>query len=201
MCNPLLKRIIDNILALIALPLGIALIFSSAILLYIESPGPVIFKQKRLGKDRKYFLMYKIRKFHPDESEFGRGFTLASDSRCTKVGAVLEKLKFDELPQLFNILKGDMSIIGPRPITLFFEDEYESKYEELFAYRPGIFGPNQILYRNEGEILSNQKDPERYYREVLVKDKAERDIDYFQNTSCFSQYLLVLKGLYTTIFK
>ena len=76
-----------------------------------------------------------------------------------------------------------MSIVGPRPITLFFEDEYESKYDELFQYSPGIFGPNQILYRNEGEILSEQNDPEHYYRKVLVKDKAERDIDYFANTN------------------
>jgi lipopolysaccharide/colanic/teichoic acid biosynthesis glycosyltransferase len=201
MCNPIIKRILDCLLAFIALPFGIILIVISGSFLYLESPGPIIFKQKRLGKDRRYFTMYKIRKFHPEESEFGRGFTLASDSRCTKVGAILEKIKLDELPQLINILKGDMSIIGPRPITLFFEDEYESKYDILFNYRPGIFGPNQILYRNEGSILSSQLDPEKYYREFLVKDKAERDIDYFQNTSCFSQYILVIKGLYATVFK
>jgi lipopolysaccharide/colanic/teichoic acid biosynthesis glycosyltransferase len=201
MCNPIIKRILDCLLAFIALPFGIILIVISGLFLYLESPGPIIFKQKRLGKDRRYFTMYKIRKFHPEESEFGRGFTLASDSRCTKVGAVLEKIKLDELPQLINILKGDMSIIGPRPITLFFEDEYESKYAALFNYRPGIFGPNQILYRNEGSILSSQSDPEKYYREFLVKDKAERDIGYFQNTSCFSQYVLVIKGLYATVFK
>ena len=201
MCNPILKRAIDFILCFLAFPLQIILITISIIFLYIESPGPVIFKQKRLGRDRRYFMMYKIRKFHPDESEFGRGYTLASDSRCTKVGLILEKLKFDELPQLYNILIGDMSIVGPRPITLFFEDEYESKYDELFQYSPGIFGPNQILYRNEGEILSEQNDPERYYRKVLVKDKAERDIDYFANTNCFHQYLLIAKGIYTTIFK
>ena len=201
MCNPILKRAIDFILCFLALPLAIILITISIIFLYIESPGPVIFKQKRIGRDRRYFMMYKIRKFHPDESEFGRGYTLASDARCTKVGLILEKLKFDELPQLYNILMGDMAIVGPRPITLFFEDEYESKYDELFQYSPGIFGPNQILYRNEGEILSEQNDPERYYRKVLVKDKAERDIDYFANTNCFLQYLLIAKGIYTTIFK
>ena len=148
MCNPLIKRIIDIILVLIALPFGLILIVISGLFLYIESPGPIIFKQKRLGQNRKYFVMYKIRKFHPDESEFGKGYTLASDSRCTKVGAALEKIKFDELPQLFNIMKGDMAIVGPRPMPLFFEDEYKLKYDQLFQYRPGIFGPNQILYRN-----------------------------------------------------
>ena len=93
MCNPLIKRIIDIILVLIALPFGLILIVISGLFLYIESPGPIIFKQKRLGQNRKYFVMYKIRKFHPDESEFGKGYTLASDSRCTKVGAALEKIK------------------------------------------------------------------------------------------------------------
>ncbi len=201
MCDPTAKRAIDCILCLVALPLAIILIMVSSIFLYIESPGPVIFKQKRLGRDRKYFMMYKIRKFHPDESEFGRGYTLASDTRCTKVGLILEKLKFDELPQLYNILVGDMAIVGPRPITLFFEDEYQSKYDQLFQYRPGIFGPNQILYRNEGQLLSEQGDPEHYYRTILVKDKAERDIKYFSETNCFRQYLLIAKGIYSTIFK
>ena len=78
----------------------------SSICLYFESPGPVIFKQKRLGRDRKYFKMYKIRKFHPDESEFGRGYTLASDSRCTKVGLILEKLKFKRNMKKFMLFLG-----------------------------------------------------------------------------------------------
>ena len=96
MCNPILKRAIDLILSLLGLPFAAIIIIISSIFLYIESPGPVIFKQKRLGKHRKYFRMYKIRKFHPDESEFGRGYTLASDSRCTKVGLVLEKHEEEE---------------------------------------------------------------------------------------------------------
>ena len=88
-----------------------------------------------------------------------------------------------------------------RPLPLFFEDEYKLKYDQLFQYRPGIFGPNQILYRNEGKLLSKQDDPEHYYRTVLIKDKAERDIKYFAETKCFDQYLLIAKGIYTTIFK
>ncbi len=201
MCNPIIKRVIDFSLVLVALPVAVILITISGLILYIESPGPIIFKQKRLGQNRKYFVIYKIRKFHPDESESGAGFTLASDSRCTKVGNILEKIKFDELPQLFNILKGDMAIVGPRPMPLYFEKEYLGKYDDLFKFKPGIFGLNQILYRNEGELLSKQEDPDKFYKETLIKDKAERDIDYFNSASCTSQYLLVIKGLYTTIFK
>jgi len=193
-------RVLDVLIVLVSLPVVIPTILFFSLLIYIDDPGSVIFSQRRLGKNKKIFYMYKLRKFRCNESSNGRAVTLSNDSRFTKVGRIIEKFKIDELPQFYNILVGDMSFVGPRPITMFFADEYENLYYDLFKFRPGVFGPNQVKYRNEGKILAQQKNPEKYYRDFLIKDKAERDILFFSNAGLYDYISILLKGIFAVIF-
>ena len=193
-------RVLDILIILISLPIVIPIVLVFSLLIYFDDPGSVIFTQKRLGKNKVVFNMYKLRKFRCSESSNGQAVTLSDDDRLTKVGRFIEKSKIDELPQFYNILIGDMSLVGPRPVTMFFADEYENLYHDLFKIRPGIFGPNQVKYRNEGKILAQQENPEEYYRDFLVKDKAERDIIFFNNAGFYDYISILLKGVFAVIF-
>ena len=193
-------RALDILIVLISLPIVVPIVSIFSLLIYFDDPGSVIFTQKRLGKNKAIFNMYKLRKFRCNESSNGRAVTLSDDDRFTKVGKFIEKSKIDELPQLYNILIGNMSFVGPRPITMFFADAYENSYHDLFKFRPGVFGPNQVKYRNEGEVLAQKKNPEKFYRDFLVKDKAERDILFFNNISLYDYLSILFKGIFSVIF-
>jgi len=194
------SRIFDILIVLISLPIVIPVVFIFSLLIYFEDSGNVFFVQKRLGRNKVIFNMYKLRKFRCNESPKGRAVTLSDDDRFTIVGKFIEKCKIDELPQFYNILTGDMSFVGPRPITMFFADEYKNSYHDLFKFRPGVFGPNQVKYRNEGETLAQKENPEKFYRDFLVKDKAERDILFFNNISLYGYFSIIFKGIFSVIF-
>ena len=195
-----ITRILDISIVIISLPIVVPIVLTFSLLIYIDDPGSVIFSQRRLGKRKKIFNMYKLRKFRCNESPNGRSVTLSDDNRFTKVGKFIEKNKIDELPQFYNILRGEMSFVGPRPITMFFADEYENSYHALFKFRPGVFGPNQVKYRNESVLLSKQSNPEEFYRKFLIKDKAERDIIFFENANLYSYLLIFTKSLFSVVF-
>ena len=166
---------------------------------WLDSPGPVIFAQERLGLKGKQFKIYKFRKFSPNWGDEGPAVTAKCDVRITRVGAILERTKLDELPQLWNILKGDMSLVGPRPESPHFADLFKDDYAKVLEYVPGLFGPNQIMFRNECEMYAPDQDMETCYREVLFPRKAEKDLSYFQRANCLTDLVLILKGMWVTI--
>jgi len=118
----------------------------------------------------------------------------------TRSGRILEKTKLDELPQFWNVLKGDMSFCGPRPESLRFQQLFTGEYTQLFDFKPGIFGPNQLIFRNEGSLYPLDQDPESYYCEHLFPEKAQRDLDFFKKRNIFSELYCIAAGLFVTIF-
>ncbi|MBC2575985.1 sugar transferase [Peptostreptococcus canis] len=143
----LYQRFFDIILSLIGLTIGIPIIIIFGILIKIEDGGPITYKQERLGKNGKEFYVYKLRSMRTDAEKFGAQWAEKDDPRITKVGRFIRKTRIDEIPQLWNILKGDMGIIGPRPERAIFTKEFEEKYENFvyrLAIRPGLTGWAQV---------------------------------------------------------
>jgi len=197
--NGICKRCFDILGAVFGLIVSAPVIGLISLLLRLESPGNVIFSQTRIGLHGKRFNMHKFRKFPVDWGDRGPSVTVTCDSRMTFIGALLEKTKFDELPQLWNILRGEMSFVGPRPETLRFSDLFEGKFASLLGYVPGIFGPNQVAFRNEGEMYPPDEPPETYYRRVLFPRKARADLAYFQRANCLTDILWIIRGLWVSL--
>lgn len=171
-----------------------------SLLVWLDSPGSVIFAQERIGLNGKIFRIFKFRKFPITWGDEGPGVTTRNDPRMTTIGAILERTKLDELPQLWNILRGEMSFVGPRPESIRFADLFKGEYAELLNYIPGLLGPNQIVFRNENELYVADEDPDSYYRRVLFPQKAERDLAYFRNAHCLHDILFIIRGVQATLF-
>ena len=166
-----------------------------AILIRVKMPGgPVIFTQQRVGKDGKLFTMYKFRSMTVGHG--GSSVSVAGETRITPLGAKLRKYKLDELPELWNVLIGDMSFVGPRPDVPGYADKLIGSNRAVLKLKPGITGPASLKYRNEEEILARQSDPIRYNDEVIYPDKVRININYMKHWS----FLLDLKIIIYTIF-
>jgi lipopolysaccharide/colanic/teichoic acid biosynthesis glycosyltransferase len=161
----------------------------------IDSGFPVFFAQERLGQHGRRFWMLKFRKFPSTVGRDTRPLTLANDSRLTCVGKFLEKSKIDELPQLCNVLRGEMAIVGPRPEVPDFEACFAGEFLRVLDYRPGIFGPSQAVFRAEGEFYPPDRDPHSFYREVLFPTKAALDLAYYPSRTVFGDSKWVLRGI------
>jgi lipopolysaccharide/colanic/teichoic acid biosynthesis glycosyltransferase len=172
-------RIFDILVAAVILVFFAPLLIAVAAAVLAESGRPIFFSQVRLGRGGRHFRMYKFRKFHERRCPAGCPLTMEDDPRLSGVGRVLAWAKLDELPQLWNVLKGDMSIVGPRPESLDFQDCFEGPYRQVLEHKPGIFGPTQVLLRNERSFYRGRVDPERFYRDVLFPLKAHIDAAYF----------------------
>ena len=165
-----------------------------ALLILLKMPeGPIIFSQKRVGKGGKLFTMYKFRSMTVDHH--GSSVSIAGENRITPLGAKLRKYKLDELPELWNVLIGDMSFVGPRPDVPGYADKLQGNDRDILKLRPGITGPASLKYRNEEEILATQLDPIKYNDEIIYPDKVRININYMKNWS----FLLDLKIIIYTI--
>lgn len=190
-------RLADIVLAGACLVLVCPLMLMITIAIKLESSGPIFFAQTRLGRGGHRFQMYKFRKFRAD---VGRGLplTLHNDSRMTKVGSVLARTKLDELPQLYNILRGDMAVVGPRPESFDFADCFVGYHRRLLDYKPGVFGPSQVAFRNEATYFP-PTDQVRFYREVLFPLKANRDLAYYPHRTLTSDMLWIVRGVMAVV--
>ncbi|MDE6445715.1 MAG: sugar transferase [Alistipes sp.] len=178
----ILKSLFDRTMALFGLLTLWPLLLVVAILIRIRMPGgPVIFQQKRVGRYGRLFTMYKFRSMVVSHS--GSSVSVQGESRITPLGAVLRKYKLDELPELWNVLIGDMSFVGPRPDVPGYADRLEGEDRRMLLLRPGITGPASLKYRNEEELLAAQSDPQKYNDEVLFPDKVRINLDYLRNRS------------------
>ena len=178
----ILKICFDRLAALGGLLLLWPVLLVCAILIRIKMPGgPVIFKQRRVGQYGQLFTMYKFRTMKVNHS--GSTVSVQGESRITPLGAKLRKYKLDELPELCNVLIGDMSLVGPRPDVPGYADKLEGEDRRILLLKPGITGVASLKYRNEEELLAEQNDPQKYNDEVLFPDKVKINIEYLDNWS------------------
>lgn len=165
-----IKRVFDFSTSLMAIIILLPFVLIVAIFIKIDNPGPVFFSQIRIGKKFKPFKLYKFRTMIPDAEKKGLLITSGIDTRVTKVGSVLRQYKLDELPQLFNVLKGDISIVGPRPEVFKYVELFKRDYKEILSVKPGITDYATIEFRDEEGVLMKYKNPEDgYIKEVLPK--------------------------------
>lgn len=177
-----LKFIFDRLMALIGLLVLWPVLLVVAVLIRVKMPGgPVIFKQKRVGRNGKLFTMYKFRSMTVGHG--GSSVSVAGESRITPLGAKLRHYKLDELPELWNVLTGDMSFVGPRPDVPGYADQLVGDDREVLKLRPGITGPASLKYRDEEDLLALQPDPQIYNDEVIFPDKVRMNLYYLHHYS------------------
>jgi len=190
----LLKRLFDLSLSLAALFLSFPIIISAWVLASIDTRSNGIFLQKRIGLAGRKFTLIKI-KTMKDRNFPDSSVTIKNDSRVSRFGYFLRASKIDELPQLINIIIGDMSFVGPRPDVPGFADKLTGKERKILSVRPGITGPASIKYKNEETLLMNHKSPEKYNREVLWPDKVKINLDYVNNWTLKKDLIYIFKTL------
>ena len=191
-----LKSLFDRITSLFGLIFLFPILLVVGILIRVKMPGgPIIFKQKRVGQYGKLFTMYKFRSMTVSHS--GSSVSV-KESRITLLGAQLRKYKLDELPELWNVLIGDMSFVGPRPDVPGYADNLEGDDRRMLLLKPGITGPASLKYRNEEELLAEQEDPQKYNDEVLFPDKVRINIEYLDNWSFWHDIKIII---YTVLGK
>ena len=179
-----IKRLFDFSLAFIAIILCLPIILFAWILASIDTKSNGFFLQLRVGMHGKGFKLIKIKTMIPIEG-IKTNITKVNDQRITQLGSILRRGKIDELPQLFNVLIGQMSFVGPRPDVPGYADKLKEKQKIFLSIRPGITGPASIKYRNEEQILMNQENAQKYNDEVIWPDKVKINIDYINNWTFF----------------
>ena len=193
----LLKSIFDRTASFFGLVFLFPVLIVVGILIRIKMPGgPIIFKQRRVGQHGQLFTMYKFRSMTVGHS--GSSVSVKGESRITPVGAKLRKYKLDELPELWNVLIGDMSLVGPRPDVPGYADKLEGENRRMLLLKPGITGPASLKYRNEEEILAEQENPQKYNDAVLFPDKVQINIEYLDNWSFWNDIKIII---YTVLGK
>ena len=191
----MIKWIFDRTAAFVGLLLLSPLLLMTMVVVKIKMPdGPVFFRQKRVGQYGRLFTLIKFRtmKMHDDHSPI----SIAGDSRITPFGAFLRRHKFDELPELWNVLKGDMSFVGPRPDVPGYADKLQGESRCILELKPGITGPATLKYRNEEELLATQPDPKRYNDEVIWPDKVQINLEYAKNRTFVGDIKIILNTLH-----
>lgn len=189
--NKGVKRFFDILLCLILIPLLIIPILVIVLISTLDTNMWGIFTQNRVGKNARLFKIYKVRTLKNEPHKLGH-----LDKSATKFGKWLRKYKLDELPQLFNVIKGDMSFVGPRPDIKGFADELEGEDRIILTIRPGVTGPATIKYREEEALLALQDDPEKYNRTIIWKDKVEINKKYIENWSFYLDLKFIIKSIF-----
>ena len=191
-----MKRLIDFIMSFAGLILLSPFLLFISILIKISSDGSIFFVQERVGKNGILFKMIKFRTMYEDHND-NNTISVKGDSRITKLGYFLRKYKIDELPELINVLFGDMSFVGPRPDVKGYADKLKGDHRKILKLRPGITGPASIKFINEELLLSQQKNPKYYNDNVIYPEKVRINLDYFYNNSIWIDF----KIIFATIFR
>ena len=196
-----MKRLFDIIASGLGLLILSPLFLVVAVWVKLDSPGPVFYKQIRVGRNNKDFFLYKFRSMRVGSDKKGLITVGGHDPRVTRSGYYIRKYKLDEFPQLINVFKGDMSLVGPRPEVRKYVDLYTPEQMHVLDVRPGITDLASIRYRNENELLEHASDPEQYYRDVVMQDKLRINLEYVRNHSflgdirlIFNTFIAILKN-------
>ncbi len=185
------KRAFDILCSFLGLTVLSPVLLVVSVLVAVTSPGGVFFCQERVGKDGKPFRIFKFRSMRKDNA--GLKITTGNDSRITPVGRFLRKSKIDELPQLINVLVGDMSFVGPRPEVADYVNLYTPYQRQVLLVRPGITGLASIRFRNENDLLTASDDPNRTYVEQIMPRKIDLDLEYIPHASVFYDIKLIFQ--------
>lgn len=194
-----MKRVFDIIASGLGLLILSPLFLVIAVWVKLDSPGPVFYKQVRVGRNNKDFYLYKFRSMRVGSDKKGLITVGGRDPRVTRSGYYIRKYKLDEFPQLINVFKGDMSLVGPRPEVRKYVDLYTPEQMHVLDVRPGITDLASIRYRNENELLEQASDPDQYYQEVVMQDKLRINLEYVRNHSFFGDIYLIFKTFLSII--
>lgn len=190
------KRVFDFFAAGIGSVILAPLFLIIAIAVKCSSRGPVFYKQERVGKEFQPFTMYKFRSMVVNDADQHHLVTAQGDQRITSIGRFLRRYKLDELPQLLNVITGDMSLVGPRPEVMRYIQHYKKEYEFILSIKPGITDNAAIAFRNEEEILSQYKDSETAYIEKIMPKKMALYKKYIQKQTFLNDIGLILKTIF-----
>lgn len=163
-----------------------------AVLIKLDDGGPVFFSQERIGYQGKPFRIWKFRSMVLDASKLGKSLTVGSDPRITRVGRWLRRFKLDELPQLLNVVAGEMGLVGPRPEVACYVDLYTSEQRQVLDLLPGITDPASVKYRNESELLGQTDDPEHLYVQEIMPEKIRLNLEYARRATLPSDVMVIL---------
>ena len=191
-----MKRLFDLFFSILGLILFSPILLIVSVVVKISSKGPLFFIQERVGKGGGLFKIVKFRTMLVKQDN-SSSISIKGDSRITKLGLFLRRYNLDELPQLINVLLGDMSFVGPRPDVPGYADKLTGDERDVLKLRPGITGPASLRYSNEEDILARQKDPISYNNNIIYPDKVKLNLDYYNNNSIW----LDIKIIFATIFK
>ena len=194
----MIKRLFDIIVSGLAIVILSPVFVIVAILIVITGGFPIIFCQSRVGKNRKNFTVYKFRTMNVAKSISKQG-DLGNNKRITTIGKFLRKTKIDEFPQLWNVLRGDMSIVGPRPELEYWTKIYKSRWDKVLTIRPGITDEASIIYKNEEHILSNSKNPTKAYEKEILPAKLSSYEEYVDNNNLFVDLKIIIKTIIAVI--
>jgi len=189
------KPVFDTVVSLIGLLALTPLLLLISVSVYLSSRGGVFYRQIRIGQNGKVFSILKFRTMY--ENSEGSSVSVQGEDRITPLGRLLRKYKLDELPELWNVICGDMSLVGPRPDVPGFADVLTGSDRMILKLKPGITGPASLIYINEEEILSFQKDPENYNKEIIYPHKVKINLWYYDNLS----FKLDMKIIFFTLFR
>lgn len=191
-----MKRVFDFLVSLVGLFLLIPLLVSLSLLIKFTSKGTIFFIQERVGENGVFFKMIKFRSMHMIQ-DTDSTISVKGDMRVTKVGSFLRRYKLDELPELWNVLVGDMSLVGPRPDVPGYADLLIGEDRNILKLKPGITGPASLKYANEEEILARQEYPKDYNDEIIYPDKVRINLDYYYQSNIW----IDIKIIFATIFR
>lgn len=188
----MIKRIFDIVFSLILLSLLSPFLLIISVLILSDSKGGAFFHQIRVGKDGKEFKLHKFRTMKPASENSGQLTVGMRDSRITKIGYYLRKSKMDEMPQLWNILMGEMSVVGPRPEVPKYVAMYNSKQREVLSVRPGLTDYASIKYVNENEVLEKSSNPEQTYIDEIMPEKLDLNLQYIREKSLLVDLKIII---------
>ena len=190
------KRALDLAVAIPAVVTLSPLLIAIAVWVKLDSRGPVFFLQERVGQFGRLFRIFKFRTMIVDAAANGPLITIGADRRITRGGRLLRKYKLDELPQLFNVIRGEMSLVGPRPEVPRYVELYTEDHRRILALKPGVTSPASIAFSGESEMLARQEDPENFYRAQLMPAKIREDLSYAMRATVFTDCAMVAKTLF-----
>jgi lipopolysaccharide/colanic/teichoic acid biosynthesis glycosyltransferase len=188
----IVKRCFDIVAAGLGLIVLLPFLIIISVLIKLDSKGPVFFKQERVGKNKRIFEIYKFRTMVNDAEKLGRQITVGNDNRITRVGVFIRKYKLDEFPQLINVFKGEMSLVGPRPEVPRYVELYDEEQEQILFIKPGITDYASMEFRNENEILGKSENPDEEYIENIMPTKINLNLKYIDEISVITDIKIIL---------
>jgi lipopolysaccharide/colanic/teichoic acid biosynthesis glycosyltransferase len=187
------KRALDVLVSMLLLVLLSPVLIVLGVLVRLTSPGPAVFRQERMGRGFRPFFIYKFRTMVREAPRLGGPITFGEDARITRLGKILRKTKMDELPQLLNVLKGEMSLVGPRPEVRHYVEQFRDDYQEILKVRPGVTDLASLEYRDEAAILGRAEDPEAEYATRILPEKIRLAKEYVARSSFFFDLIIMAR--------